>query len=364
MADQPAISFSLDALPCAAATADRRLRLTAANARFVERWAALGADPRKLTGSPLACLCAPAARAKFRHALVRHRRGAPRAFSVSIASPPVKVEFAPLGAADAGWLVMLGERAWKAAARRDGSVSAMLTAGVAHDLKTPLQAILGWVSLLRQKPVDARRLDEVLKIVERNTRLQVDMINDLLEATGRPGTGGPLRAARVDLADVVGAACDALRPAADKAQVTLVAPANTGRTIIWGDPHSLTRIASNLIANAIKYSDPGGRVECQVASTAAHARLVVRDAGRGIGQDFVPHVFQAFQREPRVEHVSPDSLGLGLAVVRHLVQMHGGRVDVESAGPGCGATFTVTLPCDRPHVAGAAARARDASLAS
>ena len=364
MAEQPAICFSLDALPCAAATTDRRLRLTAANARFVERWTASGADPQKLTGAPLSCLCAPATRARFRHALVRHRRARPRAFSISIASPAVKVELAPLGSSEAGWLVILRERASRVAAGHNDSVSALLTAGVAHDLKTPLQAILGWVSLLRQKPVDARRLDEVLRIVERNTRLQVDMINDLLEATGRPGAARPMRTSRVDLADIVGAACDALRPAADKAQVVLAAPASTGRIIIWGDAHSLTRIACNLIANAIKYSEPGATVECHVSSTAAHASLVVRDAGRGIRRDFLPHVFEPYRREPRVEHVSPDGLGLGLTVVRHLVQMHGGRVDVESAGAGCGATFTVTLPCGRPHVGGFRADAGNATLAS
>ena len=363
MAEQPAICFSLDALPCPAATTDRRLRLTAANARFVERWTALGADPQKLPGASLSCLCAPATRARFQHALVRHKRAAPHAFSISIASPPVKVELAPLGLSDTGWLVMLRDRAPKASAERPTeSVSAMLTAGVAHDLKTPLQAILGWVSLLRQKPVDARRLDEVLTIVERNTRLQVDMINDLLEATNRPGAGRPMRSSRVDLADIVGAACDALRPAAEKAQVRLAAPASTGRTIIWGDPHSLTRIASNLIANAIKYSDRGGTVECQVSSTATHAKLVVRDRGRGIGPDFLPHVFEAFQREPRKGYTSPEGLGLGLSVVRHLVQMHGGAVHVESPGPGCGATFTVTLPCRRPELAGVRVAPGDATV--
>ena len=340
-----AVRFPLDALPCAAACADSRLRITAANSSFVKRWSALGGNPAKLPGSYLSGLFPPDERARYRRELWRRRQGKPQPFSLPLGLGEGVVEVAPLsGEQSARWLVTLSD---DGRVQDDGGAAAvgpLLTAAVAHDMKTPLQAVLGWVSLLRKKPVDATRLDEVLNIVERNARLQVQMINDLLDASRSHDADAPLHCASVDLGKLVQRTLERLKPSTHDHRVVVSEHAPDGPVIVWADAARLERIVANLIENAIKFSAPGGAIECRIDSEDAWGRLIVRDQGRGISAEFLPHVFDPFKQEPRYEDYPPDGVGLGLAIVRHLVQMHGGHVRVESGGRGHGATFTVTLP--------------------
>lgn len=337
------IPCPLEALPCAAACVDSRLCITASNSCFVERWTALGADARLIPGAPLSLLCPPGVRRRFERELSRHHTHPPQPFSITLTSPPALLQLTPLQAApDTGWLATLQDRVTAS----EPSTNRLLVAALVHDLKMPVQAVLGWVSLLRRKPVDSARLDEVLGILERNARLEADMLNELLEVACVRGAARR-RTSDVDLAELVRSMTDALRPLAEESGVELHARGAGAPVIVSADAQDLTRILGNLIANAIKFSEPGGTVESQLSLEECSVRLVVRDQGRGIRAGFLPHVFDTFRRERRKDTRTSDGIGIGLATVRHLVRRHGGMVRAESAGPGQGATFTVMLPRPR-----------------
>jgi signal transduction histidine kinase len=208
----------------------------------------------------------------------------------------------------------------------------------------PIQTVLGWVSLLRKKRVEGAQLDDVLGILERNARLEADLLNELLEVAGVRGTTHTRRPSRVDLAELVRSMTDALRPLAEESGIQLHAHGAAAPVFVSGDAQDFTRILGNLIANAIKFSEPGGTVESQLSLEESSVRLVVRDHGRGIGPRFLPYVFDSFRRERRSQQAAPEGLGIGLATVHHLVHLHGGVVRAESGGPGQGSTFTVMLP--------------------
>jgi signal transduction histidine kinase len=263
---------------------------------------------------------------------------------MTLTTPPVLLRLTPLQATpDTGWLVTLQDRATAS----EPSTNRLLVAALVHDLKMPIQAVLGWVSLLRRKPVDSARLDEVLGILERNARLEAEMLNELLEVACVRGAAPLRRSSRVDLAELVRSMTDALRPLAEESGVRLQARGAGAPVIVSADAQDLTRILGNLIANAIKFSEPGGTVESHLSLEKCAVRLVVRDQGRGIRAGFLPHVFDTFRRERRDQTRASDGMGIGLATVRHLVRLHGGMVRAESAGPGQGATFTVMLPRPR-----------------
>jgi signal transduction histidine kinase len=313
--------------------------ITASNASFVERWAALGADASLLPGASLAQLGRAGTRSRFQRELSRHCSRPPRPFSVRLTTSTL-VQLTPIGDEQSGWLILLRD----VAAAPEPSSNRQLVAALVHDLKMPVQTVLGWVSLLRKRPVDSQRLDEVLGILERNARLEADMLNELLEVAGVSSAAKARRPSRVDLAELVRSMTDALRPLAEESGIRLQARVAATPVIVTGNAQDLTRILANLIANAIKYSEPGGTVESQLTLERGSVRLVVRDQGRGIGAGFLPYVFDSFRRERRSHADAPEGMGIGLATVHHLVRQHGGVVRAESAGPGQGSTFTVMLP--------------------
>jgi signal transduction histidine kinase len=237
----------------------------------------------------------------------------------------------------------------------------MAIAALAHDLKMPVQAVLGWVSLLRRRPVDPARLDDVLRILERNALLEADMLNELLEVTRSPdGTPAP-RPSRVKIDEVLRSTMDGLRPLAEASGIQLHLRGAGTQALVSGNARDFTRIVGNLLANAIKFSEAGGTVDCEIVAEDGWVRLVVRDQGRGISAGFLPHVFDSFRREGRAEMSTPEGLGIGLTAVRHLVQRYGGAVRAESEGKGRGSTFTVRLPCISSRSARAASSARSAA---
>jgi signal transduction histidine kinase len=331
----------LEALPCPAALTDSKLCVTASNSGFLECWAASGADTQLLPGAPVALLCRPGARSRFQRELSRHCADSPQPFSLTLRTPPLLMQLTPIDVgAGAGWLVTV--RDVSTASRR--STNRLLVASLVHDLKMPVQTVLGWVSLLRKKRVDGAQLEAVLGILERNARLEADLLNELLEVAGVRGTTPTRRPARVDLAELVRSMTDALRPLAEESGIQLRAHGAATPVFVSGDAQDFTRILGNLIANAIKFSEPGGTVESQLSLEKSSVRLVVRDHGRGIGAGFLPYVFDSFRRERRSQPGVPDGIGIGLATVHHLVRLHGGVVRAESGGPGQGSTFTVMLP--------------------
>ena len=217
-------------------------------------------------------------------------------------------------------------------------------ATLSHELRTPLNAILGWAHLIALSPDDPETRREGLGIIERNTRAQVRLIEDLLDVSRI--TSGKLRleVRPVDLAAVVGAALDAVRPAAEARGVRVDAVLDPRAGPVSGDPDRLQQVAWNLLSNAIKFTPRGGKVQARLERINSHLEIVVADTGQGIPPEFLPHVFERFRQADSSSTRPYQGLGLGLAITRHLAEIHGGSVHAASAGPGQGATFTVRLP--------------------
>jgi PAS domain S-box-containing protein len=235
-------------------------------------------------------------------------------------------------------------------------------ATLSHELRTPLTSILGWATLIRNGEVDrAENLDRALEIIERNARSQARLIDDLLDVS-RIITGNlQLEVHPLNLAPIVEAAIDALRPAAAAKGIQIVTKLDPRNCLVSGDANRMRQVIWNLLMNAIKFTPRGGRVslrlDCLASSSSASpvrpspaqqlisfARLTVSDTGDGITPEFLPYVFHRFRQEEGSISRKAGGLGLGLAVVRHLVELHGGSVSAESPGPGRGSTFIVDLP--------------------
>ena len=214
---------------------------------------------------------------------------------------------------------------------------------LSHELRTPLNAILGWTHIATTSG-ETRTIQRALKIVHRNAALQLHVIDDLLDVS-RILTGKmTVKTATVDLVDVLQAAIESVRPAAVAKGIEIASELDPDARGVLGDRDRLQQVAWNLLSNAIKFTPAGGLVELRLERTVEHAHTVVRDSGRGIAPDFLPYVFERFRQEEAGTTRAHGGLGLGLAVVRYLVEAHGGTVRAESDGEGLGATFTVALP--------------------
>jgi signal transduction histidine kinase len=217
-------------------------------------------------------------------------------------------------------------------------------ATLSHELRTPLHAMLGWARMLRTGTLDEPTRARALETLERNTRLQTQLIEDLLDVS-RIITGKlRIEMHPVAPAAVIAAALEAVRPAADAKAIRLEARADPAAGPVAGDVDRLQQVVWNLLSNAIKFTPRGGRVEIRLEPVDGHVRLQVADTGRGISRDFLPHLFERFRQAEGAAVRSVGGLGLGLAIVRHLVELHGGTVRADSAGEGRGATFTIELP--------------------
>ncbi len=220
---------------------------------------------------------------------------------------------------------------------------------VSHELRTPLNAILGWARMLRTGAVREGNQPRALESIERNAVHQAKLIDDLLDASRI--TAGKLRldASVLELAPVVEAAVHAVTPGATNRDISLHTIFDTASIPIFGDPSRLQQIVWNLLSNAIKFTPKGGRIEVRLARTGDEAVLLVSDSGRGIRAELLPHVFERFRQGDGTLTRASGGLGLGLSIVRHLVEAHGGTVRAESDGPDTGAKFTVKLPIAKPR---------------
>jgi CheY-like chemotaxis protein len=209
--------------------------------------------------------------------------------------------------------------------------------------------ILTWSVLIREQSVDAATREQGLLAIERNAKLQAHVVDDLLDVS-RVITGKlrlNLRPVAVD--PVVHAAIDSLRPTADAKGVRLEAVVDADPALVSGDPERLQQVVWNLVSNAIKFTSRGGRIEARLSQDGEHVRLVVTDDGAGIAPAMLPRLFDRFWQADSSITRAHGGLGLGLAVVRHLVELHGGSVQAHSEGEGHGASLTVTLPALAPH---------------
>jgi PAS domain S-box-containing protein len=217
-------------------------------------------------------------------------------------------------------------------------------ATVSHELRTPLTAIIGWSTLLRNNNLDAANAAIAIETIGRNARAQSQLIEDLMDVS-RIITGKlRLDVQTVELESVIEAAIDSLRPAAEARGIRLLSVLDPHAGPVSGDPTRLQQVAWNLLSNAIKFTPKGGRVEVRLERIDSHVEFVVSDTGAGIEPEFLPYVFDRFRQADGTTTRAHGGLGLGLAIVRHLVELHGGSVQVDSRGKGQGATFTVILP--------------------
>jgi two-component system CheB/CheR fusion protein len=215
---------------------------------------------------------------------------------------------------------------------------------LSHELRTPLSAILGWAQLLRSEKLDPIKALEAADAIESSGRAQAALINELLDVSRIVAGKMELDMRLLDPASVVNAAVQIAQSDAKTKQLCLKASIESPLPPILGDPIRLQQVASNLLTNAIKFTPSGGRVDVLLRPVGSWVELVVRDTGVGISADFLPHVFDRFMQEQTTASRRGGGLGLGMAIVRNLVELHGGTVAVESAGPGQGTTFVVRLP--------------------
>ena len=215
---------------------------------------------------------------------------------------------------------------------------------VSHELRTPLNGILGWAQLMAMGALDDAAKVRALSAIERNAKAQARLIEDILDLSRISSGRLRLNVVNVDLAAVIDAAIDVVRPAAEAKSIRLQPVIDTGVSTISGDPDRLQQVLWNLLSNAITYSPNGSRVFVRLGRANSHVELVVSDTGHGIKADFLPFVFDRFRQADNSATRKHGGLGLGLSITRHLVEMHGGTIAVASDGEGRGSTFTVALP--------------------
>jgi PAS domain S-box-containing protein len=217
-------------------------------------------------------------------------------------------------------------------------------ATISHELRTPLTAILGWAHMLRAGQINGESTAKALETIERNARAQGQLIDDLLDVS-RIITGKLRIDVRpVDPNSFIESAIEAVQPAAEAKGVRVQKIMDTGAVSVGGDPVRLQQVVWNLLSNAIKFTPRGGRVQVRLERVNSHVEIVVSDTGAGIAPEFLPHVFDRFRQADQRTTRQHGGMGLGLSIVRHLVELHGGSVRAESPGLGEGSTFTVLLP--------------------
>jgi signal transduction histidine kinase len=240
------------------------------------------------------------------------------------------------------------ERAARVEAEAANRAKDEFLAMLSHELQTPLSIVLLWATLLRSGGLDQAGVARALDIIEQNARAQNQMIVDLLDVSRIVAGKLALHPQRIAPGPIVQTAIDALRPIAEGKGISISAQVDGGVGLIVCDAQRLLQVISNLAGNGIKFTPAGGRVEVALALDGEAVRLTVSDTGYGISREFLPHVFERFRQADTGLTRKHGGLGLGLAIVRHLVQLHGGTVSVSSDGPGKGTTFTVLLPVGGP----------------
>ena len=233
-------------------------------------------------------------------------------------------------------------------ARKDAEAANRLKdeflATLSHELRTPLNAIMGWASMLQQDAVDVGRRAHALDVILRNARSQQQLVNDILDVSRIIRGQLRLQMQPVDLVAALHASIESVRPTADAKQQQMRATLPVQPVFVAGDRERLQQIFWNLLTNALKYTPREGEITVTLATTGGDVTITVRDTGVGIPADVLPHVFERFRQAESGPARRMGGLGLGLAIVRHLTEMHGGSVQAHSGGRGQGASFIVTLP--------------------
>jgi hypothetical protein len=248
------------------------------------------------------------------------------------------------------------ERSARMLAQRTTRVKDEFLATLSHELRTPLNAILGWTQLLRARgQPDTAEFQRAMEVIDRNARAQVRLIDDLLDLSRIMSGRFRLDVQQVSLLDIVRGALDSIEPSAQTKGLRLESVLDPKSVVVSGDPARLQQVFWNLLSNAVKFTPKGGRIQVLLQRVNSHIEFSVTDTGIGIPPSFLPHVFERFTQKDSSTHRQYGGLGLGLAISKQLVDLHGGTIQAKSMGEGQGATFVVTLPLimlgkDQDHV--------------
>jgi PAS domain S-box-containing protein len=238
------------------------------------------------------------------------------------------------------------EREEKARAQAEAAnrVKDEFLATLSHELRTPLNAIMGWAGMLRGNKLSPTEVTRAIEIIDRNAKVQSRLIEGVLDVSRIVSGKFQIECRPVQLPEVITAAVDSVRPAADARNLRLQVVIEPQLAMVAGDFNRLQQVVWNLLSNAVKFTEPGGEIKVKLRTTEKDVEIVVSDTGHGISRDFLPHVFDRFRQADSSTTRKHGGLGLGLAIVRHLVELHGGSVEAESPGVGKGAIFRVRLP--------------------
>ena len=240
--------------------------------------------------------------------------------------------------------LLASEQASRREAEGANQAKDLFLATLSHEMRTPLNAIVGWLSVLRHEDAETRHFQEGLKVIERNTKAQVQLIDDLLDVSRI--VSGKLRVdiQPCELADVINAGVNVTRPAAEARGIALDVRLDPSATGAWCDSVRIQQVVWNLVSNAVKFTPKGGRVEVTLRREKSSFQIQVSDTGQGVSPELLPYVFDRFRQADSSMRRSFAGLGLGLSIVKYIVEAHGGTVEATSPGEGKGSTFTVRLP--------------------
>ncbi|WP_199319684.1 ATP-binding protein [Anabaena cylindrica] len=236
------------------------------------------------------------------------------------------------------------ERAARIELERASRMKDEFLAIVSHELRSPLNGILGWSRLLRTRKLSPEKIEQALESIERNAQAQTQLIEDLLDISRIIRGNIRLLVRPTKLIPVIQAALDTVRPIANTKSIQIISRLNFDIGLVSADPERLQQVIWNLLSNAVKFTPEGGRVEICLEQVETNVQIQVIDTGTGISPEFLPYVFDRFRQADATTTRNQGGLGLGLAIVRNLVELHNGKVSVASPGEGQGATFTVQLP--------------------
>jgi PAS domain S-box-containing protein len=240
--------------------------------------------------------------------------------------------------------LLQSERYARSEAERLSHMKDEFLATLSHELRTPLNAIQGWATLLRQREVTAEDRARGLEAIERNVRAQAQIVSDLLDMSRIISGKIHLEVQLLSLHEVIHNAIEAVRASADAKKLRIHTLLDSSVGFVRGDPSRLQQILWNLLTNAVKFTPPGGRIQVVLERVNSHVEVVVEDTGIGIGADFLPFVFERFRQADAAMTRRHGGLGIGLSIVKTLVELHGGSVRVKSAGQNQGTTFVIALP--------------------
>jgi len=245
--------------------------------------------------------------------------------------------------------LLASERATRERAEAASRAKDEFVAMISHEIRSPLNAILGWSHMLRQGVLDKTATANALESIERNARAQAQLVSDLLDVS-RVITGKlRINARPVDIMNSLESALESVHPAAEAKQITIDVQREPYATVVTGDADRLQQVLWNLLSNAVKFTPRQGRVSVKIARTNSYLEVVVSDSGIGIPEDFLPYVFDRFTQADTTSARKHAGLGLGLSIARHIIELHGGTLAAESPGEGRGATFRITLPVRALH---------------